>query len=552
MHRFSTIPWVTLGALALALPLLGSACSSSSPSGFGTPGGNSSGGGSGGGSGSGSGGGSGSGSGGTAPPIGGFADGGPGGTTTTGDGGLACPAGLQCDVTCSGSGTTTISGKVYDPAGKNPLYNVAVYVPAVPLTALPKGVPTGSDACSCAALFKSGAITNVTTDVDGSFTLKNAPVGSSVPLVIQIGKWRHLTHVDVKSCVDNPQPDKSLKLPGTVAAGNTDDNIPDIAVSTGGADTLECLMSRIGLPATEYVAGPAGSGHIHVFAGGDTSGGKGGGGGGGGTGKPETPGMPGAPPSPTDLWSTQAQLMPYDIVLLSCEGGETYNANPAALESYLNAGGRAFGSHFHYSWFSGPLGSMQSYAAPADWGSNLATWAPGSGGGNNGALGGVIDTTLNGSSQPFSKGVALQKWLGEVPVSALGQGGVPASELSIYQPRFNAQVAATNKASQPWITSDSTSSTPNQTMYFSFDTPVNAPAGPNGAAPNYCGRAVFSDLHVAGDPMTNDTGSPPTGCSQGDLSPQEKALEFMLFDLSSCVIPDTVAPPTTIPPPPPK
>jgi hypothetical protein len=233
--------------------------------------------------------------------------------------------------------------------------------------------------------------------------------------------------------------------------------------------------------------------------------------------------------------------MPYDVVLLSCEGGETYNANPQALETYLNSGGRAFGSHYHYAWFSGPLASMQSYTTPADWGTNLATWMT-SASLSNGPVGGDIVQTLNGSTQPFPKGQALAKWLSVV--NALGKNGVAATQLSIYQPRDNASVSATNAVSQPWIV-DST--TMGQTLYFSFDTPVNAPVPPDGGSPAYCGRAVFSDLHVSGDPITHDMPSPPGGCTMGPLSPQEKALEFMLFDLSSCVIPDTVAPPQGLP-----
>jgi len=450
-----------------------------------------------------------------------------------------CPTGLQCNVSCSGGGTTSISGKVYDPAGKNPLYNVVVYVPATPLVPLPKGVPTGGDACECGALFKSGAVVSTATAVDGSFTLTNVPVGSSVPLVIQVGKWRKAYTVNVASCQDNAQPDKSLAFPSTVAAGNTNDNIPDIAVSTGGADTLECLMLRIGLASSEYVAGP-GSGHVHIYSGGDPTGFSLGG-------SPESPPMPGAPQSSTSLWSTQAQLMPYDIVLLSCEGGETYDANPPALEAYLNAGGRAFGSHFHYSWFSGPLESLQNYSAPADW-NNLATWSVDQGDDN--LIGGVIDQTLNGSANPFPKGVALQKWLSGVNGLGKGMPAVPSTELSIYSPRYNAKVGPANTPSQPWITADSSSSVSGSTMYFSFDTPImTAPPPPDSSGPTYCGRAVFSDLHVGGDPSTMDSSPPPSGCDNTDLSPQEKALEFMLFDLSSCVIPDTMAPPDAGVPP---
>jgi hypothetical protein len=509
-----------------------------------------------GGGGSGGSGGSGSGSGGVfgGSGSGGGASGGgaSSGGASSGTVGAQCPAGTQCNVTCTGTATTSITGKVYDPALKNGLYNVTVYVPGAALEALPPGVPTGADACSCNALFKSGAVVSTSTKVDGTFELDNAPVGTAVPLVLQIGKWRREVSVDTSKtqCADAPQADQSLSLPGTLVGAGPNDNMPDIAVSTGSADSLECLMKRIGLPDSEYVAGPGNTGHVHVFSGGNT-------GGGGNIGSPEVATMAGAPASETNLWTAQAQMMPYDIVLLSCEGGETFNANPPALESYLNAGGRAFASHFHYAWFSGPISSTQNYTATADWGANLATWAaPATNPQDTIAVDGVVDQTLNGSTLPFAKGVALYQWLGingalginEMPPPA---AQIAANDLSIYAPRYNAVVGPGNTPSQPWITTTHGSAT--NTMYFSFDTPIGGIPGADGGAPNYCGRAVFSDLHVSGDPMTHDTTNltgrgampvaPPAGCGAGALSPQEKALEFMLFDLSSCVIPDTVTPP---------
>ena len=51
---------------------------------------------------------------------------------------------------------------------------------------------------------------------------------------------------------------------------------------------------------------------------------------------------------------------------------------------------------------------------------------------------------------------------------------------------------------------------------------------------------VFVCAHGAGGNM-NDSSNPnlpfPTGCRTTELSAQEKALEFRLFDLSACIIP---------------
>ena len=192
------IAWAVASMPACGGTRTSSGFGDASSSSGGTSGGTSSNGGGSTSSGSTSNGGSGNGSGGSGSfGDGGFPTGSSSGMTVPGDGGIPCPTGLTCNVSCPNGGTTSITGKVYDPAGKNPLYNVAVYVPATPLQPLPKGVPTGADACSCSALFKSGAITSTTTGVDGSFTLTNAPTGSAVPLVLQVGKWRRSLTIDV-------------------------------------------------------------------------------------------------------------------------------------------------------------------------------------------------------------------------------------------------------------------------------------------------------------------------------------------------------------------
>jgi hypothetical protein len=67
----------------------------------------------------------------------------------------------------------------------------------------------------------------------------------------------------------------------------------------------------------------------------------------------------------------------------------------------------------------------------------------------------------------------------------------------------------------------------NTTQNFQFTTPNEVDPGMR------CGKVVFSDMHVSGGP---GNGNYPAECGTSlTLSPQEKALAFMLFDLSSCV-----------------
>src|SRR5271154_493497 len=90
-------------------------------------------------------------------------------------------------VSCTGGGTTSISGTVYAPNGTDPLPNVLVYVPNAPVQPFPPGV--SCDNCQSSLVTGSPLVT-ATTGSDGTFTISNMPVGTNIPLVIQNGRWR--------------------------------------------------------------------------------------------------------------------------------------------------------------------------------------------------------------------------------------------------------------------------------------------------------------------------------------------------------------------------
>ena len=149
--------------------------------------------------------------------------------------------GLECAVpACVGAPTTSISGKVYDPAGKTPLYNVMVYVPNGDVPAFTEGATC--DRCGATI---TNPVTAAVTDETGSFKLDKAPAGPNVPLVIQVGKWRRqITIPNVAPCADTALTDPQVtRLPRNKAEGD----LPRIAIAAGSADQMECLPIRLGI-----------------------------------------------------------------------------------------------------------------------------------------------------------------------------------------------------------------------------------------------------------------------------------------------------------------
>lgn len=414
--------------------------------------------------------------------------GGPGDTTNPPPAANGC-RGIACARAVCTTGRTVVTGRVTDPAGVRGLYNVSVYVPHDAPPVRRPGVQ-----CDRCAARNVDAVSAALTDERGEFYLDDVPATAGVPIVIELGRFRKVVTLDVPPCVETRLTADQSRLPRNGSEGE----LPLLAVTTGASDALECLLRNVGIDESEFVAGGDPSretsrGHVHLYRG------RGGG------------ALRGAAmPDAFELWNDEARLAAYDAVVLSCEGSEALENKggeaPDAREPmarYLDRGGHVFATHFHYAWLeSSPrpeLRDVMDVSAVTD-PSNLYS----------------VDTS-------FPKGGAFAAWLGLA--GALEPGVSPPT---IRFDNVTGSVGAIRPPARGWIGQGGAVRT------FSLNTPVTAPPG------DRCGRVVLGDLHAFGLGGSDF----PDGCP-GDktvLTPQQLALEFLLFDSFACVDDDATAP----------
>jgi hypothetical protein len=325
--------------------------------------------------------------------------------------------------------------------------------------------------CSKCGEIPGGALAKAVSDPEGNFRLEGVPAGVGIPIVITTGKWRRrLTLPPVGECVDTAIPDGMFRLPRNRSEGE----LPKIAVATGGCDPLGCILPKLGIAAGEFGDKVNDPQAVTFYNG---AGGL----------------APGTPQSAESLWSSLSELKKFDIVINSCECNvhDENKIAPDVLRQYADLGGRVFGSHYQYTWTKTLIPEWRS----------TATWTGGST-----STPDLVDTS-------HADGMALAQWL--VAVGASGTLG----QISLGDKIPNASTV--NPPTKRWLYS---SGSPATTHYLSFNTPV-------GAIPdNQCGKVVYAGMHVASGTVN---ASFPSGCSSS-LSPDEKALIFLLFDLGSC------------------
>jgi hypothetical protein len=421
-----------------------------------------------------------------------------------------CTGLCQNQQACPGvPNNTSLTGVVYAPTqadagygNPDPIPGALIYVPNAPVASLDGD---GGVTCDqCADGVSGSPLVSTYSATNGSFTLTNVPCGVNVPVVIQLGKWRrYVTVPSPACCVNTALTPEQTRLPRKQGEFHPADNIPRIAVVTGSADSIECVLPKIGV-ATDQYSLPSGNGRVKFY-------------------RDNGAQFSGTAPAASTLYNSLAEMKKYDMIILDCVGGEQQKTfvQRQNLEAYANQGGRVFTSHYAYVWLYN-LPSSNSFTPSAN-------WTP------NGANPSSQDARIDIS---FPKGVTFADWVQLVNAqAATSTPTIP--RIRIINVR-NDLSAVNNPPGQTWVYGKASGSNVDQTPFqFTFNTPTTA------MATNQCGRVLFSDFHVSN---ISGSGTFPGQCgAAAPMTPQEKVFEYLIFDLSSCIKPDVPPPQSCTP-----
>ena len=178
--------------------------------------------------------------------------------------------------------------------------------------------------------------------------------------------------------------------------------------------------------------------------------------------------------------------------------------------SYANAGGRVFAAHYGYVW----LYNIAPFSGTATWTTGLNE------------RGFATDPNTGFINTGFARGSLLAQWLETIGASStLGQVQVGT---------LRGDVKSVVAPSLLWLTVNDSAAGNNVPLHYSFDTPVgDLPA-------SQCGRVHYTDFHAEDADSSPTSGMTfPAECTTATatMTPQEKMVEYMMFDLDDCVAP---------------
>jgi hypothetical protein len=468
-----------------------------------------------------------------------------------------------CDVCgglpdCDGQAqVTTLTGRVITPgrsddnvANQVGVPNAFVYIltndDPDDLPPFVDGIPEDGTACDqCEGQDLGPLLEGTATDALGNFTLEgNIPVGVEFLLVVKVGRFRRavaMTLPETAACATTALDPLQTRLPRSMADGVAA-NLPRIAISTGSIDAMECVFEKMGVDHSEFAIGgdattPA---RIQLYG---TDGAE----------------MPEGNPDEDVLQEDLGRLLDYDMLVLSCQGGNylnppTQTARDNARE-YVNRGGRMFASHWSYRWICSNGDTPYSEDDPIATGLAPSAVFPTCEGDNNPrpeeGLGNV--STGRPDANPakiddfaawlVNEGAATQNADGEFEFNILEPRDLvesvnPPSEEFVFREYEPPQAGgggmmggAMADAGAPAVPDEPITSV----QQYAFNTPFGSPEEAS------CGRVAYSGFHVSADEALAQGGADPFTDSvfpehcTGDLTPQEKVLLYMLFDLGACV-----------------